>query len=91
MPFDKDYIELNDELIRTWEMNHFRYNTFLNHIGRAYETHNKIEDKEARLALLGFSGELIRRFIETYGPKGLPKDTRKSAQELIITRDWNFN
>jgi len=91
MPFDKDYIDLNDKLIRTREMDHFRYNTFLNHIGRAYEMYNKIEDEEARLTLLGFTNELICRFIETYGPKGLPDDMRKSGQELIISKNWNFN
>ena len=91
MPFDKDYIELNDELVRFREMDFYRYNTFLNQIEKAFETYNKIEDEEARLALLGFAKDIIRRFIETYGANGIPENLRKSVQELIISKDWNFN
>ncbi len=91
MPFDKDYLELNDELIRIREMDFHRYQTFLNHIKEAFDTYNEIEDEEARLALLGFTKDLIHRFIETYGANGLPENLRKSAQRLIIGKYWNFN
>lgn len=91
MPFDKDYLELNDELERFREMDFYRYSTFLNHIEKAFDTYNKIEDEEARQALLRFAKDIIRRFIETYGANNMPENIRKSAQELIISKDWNFN
>ena len=91
MIFSKDFIELNDELVRSKEMDFYRFHSFLNSIQEAFELYNKMENEEARLAVLGFTREIIKRFTEIYGMKRLPNDVRKKAQDIIISRDWNFN
>ncbi len=91
MIFNKELIELNDEFVRSKEMDFYRFHSFINSIQEAFELYSKLENEEARLAILGFTKEIIRRFTEIYGKNRLPYDVRKKAQEIIIAREWNFN
>ena len=91
MNISKDLIELNDELVRSKEMEFYRFHSFLNSVQEAFELYNKLENEETKLAILGFTRDIIRRFTEIYGINRLPWDVRKKAQEMIITREWNFN
>ncbi len=91
MNISKDLIELNDELVRSKEMEFYRFHSFLNSVQEAFELYNKLENEETRLVILGFTRDIIRRFTEIYGINRLPWDVRKKAQEMIITREWNFN
>jgi hypothetical protein len=79
MIFNKDVIELNDEIVRSKEMDFYRFHSFINSIQEAFELYKKLENEEARLAVLGFAKEIIRRFTEIYGKNSLPYGVRKKS------------
>ncbi len=62
-------------------MDYYRFYSFLNSLGDVLSSYNKIENEEARLAILGFAQELIRKFTEIYGLKKLPDDVRKRPRK----------
>ena len=91
MMFENEIIELNDELNRAQQMEYYKYHSFLNGMEKIFKNYEKIDNEEVQLAILSFAGETIKRFIDIYGSKKLPKEVRKAAQNMIIKRKWNFN
>ena len=85
-----ELLKLNSEIVRIKEMDFYKYHTFLNHLNEIFEKHVD-HSEEINEVILLFTREVIQRFSETYGVKHLPETVRKTAQELIIDKEWHFN
>ncbi len=88
--FDRELLELNGEILRSREMDYYRYHSFLNGINEAIDRYT-INGKEVPKEVLGFAREIIKNFTKTYGVKRLPDNVRRESQEIIISKEWNFN
>jgi hypothetical protein len=88
---DRELLELNSEILRSREMDYYRYHSFLNGISESLDKFNITKDKEEHKEVLDLTREIIRNFTKTYGVKRVPNNVRSAAQEIIISKEWNFN
>jgi len=88
---DNKLLELNGEILRSREMDYYRYHSFLNGISEVIDKYNDTDNNEVRKVIIGLARDIIQRFVTTYGIKRVPDNVRKIAQELIIEKQWNFN
>ena len=87
----KELLKLNTEILRSKEMDYYKYHSFLNHINEVFEKFIDNQSEESKEVVLGISREIIQRFVDTYGVKKVPSQVRDTAQDIIINHEWNFN